>query len=196
MPIKLFWANRLLWAGFVIAPGAYEVSGGGLKIYLEKTDPGFMENRLKFHLTGKLSKEKMKHPVSSHTQKSRMPTWGNFDHAVLVRAELARGNKHDHVSVKVVEGIVRSSHDLSPLAGTALKLSGTDLEAVTDINGWFSMSIEKPYITNTLTFTHAGYKTLHVPVTDEDFLHVNLKLAEQKKEPEKKRWTVLNFFSF
>lgn len=92
--------------------------------------------------------------------------------------------------------MVRSSHDLSALAGITVTLAGTNLEAQTDANGWFSMLIEKPSANDLLIFSSVGFDALHVPLAHEDFLHVNLKLAEWKSESKRKRWTVRNFFSF
>lgn len=120
----------------------------------------------------------MKNPVSLTIPKPGLAKWGNFNHTTLVRAELFRGSGKDNVAVKMVEGMVRSSHDLNPLAGISVRLMGTNLEAVTDQNGWFSMLIEKPTQTDILVLTSAEYKTLHVTIDNEDFLHINLKQAE------------------
>lgn len=120
----------------------------------------------------------MKNPVSLTIPKPGLAKWGNFNHTTLVRAELFRGSGKDNVAVKMVEGMVRSSHDLNPLAGISVRLMGTNLEAVTDHNGWFSMLIEKPTQTDVLVLTSAEYKTLHVAIDNEDFLHINLKQAE------------------
>lgn len=138
----------------------------------------------------------MKNPVSLTIPKPGIAKWGNFNHTTLVRAELFRGYGNDKVAVKAIEGIVRSAHDLSALEGISVKLKGTNLEARTDVNGWFSMLIEKPSANDILVFHAAEFSTLNVVVAGEDFLHVNLKLAEKKREPEKKIWTIRNFFSF
>lgn len=120
--------------------------------------------------------------------------WGNFNHTTLVKAELFRTKTNDKTAAKIVEGIVRSSQDLSVLSGISVKLKGTNLEAKTDMNGWFSIIIEKVTANDILIFSSIGFDTVHVSA-NEDFLHINLKPAEQKKESNKKRWTVRNFFS-
>lgn len=138
----------------------------------------------------------MKSSISLIIPKPGIAKWGNFNHTTLVRAELFRAKINDKTVAKTVEGIVRSSQDLSVLPGISIKLKGTNLEAQTDVNGWFSMVIEKPTVNDMLVFTSAGFDTLQVSMVNEDFLHVNLKLAEQKPESQKKRWTIRNFFSF
>lgn len=138
----------------------------------------------------------MKNSVSLIIPKPGMAKWGNFNHTTLVKAELFRAKGNDKTVAKTIEGIVRSSHDLSVLAGISVKLKGTNLEARTDENGWFSMIIEKPSVNDIMVFTASEFNTLHVPIASEDFLHVNLQLMEQKKEVQKKSWTVRNFFSF
>lgn len=138
----------------------------------------------------------MKNPVSLSIPKPGLAKWGNFNHITLVRAELFRGNKNDNVAVKTIEGMVRSSHDLNPLTGISVKLMGTNLEALTDENGWFSIMIEKPSINDVLIFASADYKTLQVPVANEDFLHVNLKAAELVTVQTPKRWTFRSILSF
>jgi hypothetical protein len=139
----------------------------------------------------------MKSSFSLIIPKPGIARWGNFNHTTLVRAELFRGKINDKAVAKTVEGIVRSSQDLSALPGISIKLKGSNLEAQTDVNGWFSMIVEKPTVNDILVFTSTGFDTLQVSMVNEDFLHVNLKLAEQKKsEANTKRWTVRNFFSF
>lgn len=125
-----------------------------------------------------------------------MAKWGNFNHTTLVKAELFRAKGNDKTMAKTIEGIVRSSLDLSVLPGISVKLKGTNLEARTDENGWFSMIIENPGVNDIIVFTAAEFNTLHVPVASEDFLHVNLQVVEQKKESKKKSWAIRNFFSF
>lgn len=136
----------------------------------------------------------MKNPVSLTIPKPGLAKWGNFNHTTLVRAELFRGNGHDKVAVKTIEGIVRSAHDLSALEGISVKLKGTNLEAQTDSNGWFSMLIEKPSSNDILLFTFSGFKTIQLTIENEDFLHVNLKLAEQEKVSTRSK--LKQFFSF
>lgn len=138
----------------------------------------------------------MKSSVSLILPKPGVAKWGNFNHTTLVKAELFRAKINDKAAAKTVEGMVRSSQDLCSLSGIAVRLKGTNLEAQTDENGWFSMIIEKPTPNDILVFTSAGFDTLQVSMANEDFLHVNLRLAEQKNESKKKRWTVRNFFSF
>jgi len=137
----------------------------------------------------------MKNPVSLTIPKPGIAKWGNFNHTTLVRAELFRGHGNDKVSVKTIEGIVRSAYDLSTLEGISVKLNGTNLEAQTDSNGWFSILIEKPAASDALVFSSSGFNTTHLSIKDEDFLHVNLTVAEQKIQPSK-RWTLKTFFSF
>lgn len=136
----------------------------------------------------------MKNPVSLTIPKPGLAKWGNFNHTTLVRAELFRGSENDKVAVKSIEGMVRSAHDLSALPGISVKLKGTNLEAQTDSNGWFSMLIEKPSSTDILVFTSAGFRTTHLAIDNEDFLHVNLKVAEQEKTSRRSR--LKQFFSF
>lgn len=137
----------------------------------------------------------MKNPVSVFIPKPDLARWGNFNHTTLVRAELFRAKTNDKTVGKTIEGIVRCSHDLETLAGISVRLKGTNNQTQTDSNGWFSMIIEKPVSNDVLIFTSAGFDTLLVPI-HEDFMHVNLKLAEPKPVPQKKRWTIHNFFSF
>lgn len=138
----------------------------------------------------------MKNPVSISVLKPGLAKWGNFDHTALVRAELFRGVRNDH-TVKKIEGMVRSSHDLNPLAGVSVNVMGTDLEAITDENGWFCIVIEKATHADVLVFSSPDYKAMHVPVTQEDFLHVNLKEAEHvTAQQAPKRWTFRSFLSF
>lgn len=130
----------------------------------------------------------MKNPVSPILPKPGLAKWGNFNHTTLVRAELFR-DVHDNVSVKTIEGMVRSAHDLNPLPGISVKLSGTDLEALTDENGWFLIVIEKPSVADVLIFTSANFKTTQVAFNNEDFLHVNLKTTEHVNVKEtRKPW--------
>lgn len=136
----------------------------------------------------------MKSSFSLIIPKPGLARWGNFNHTTLVKAELFRAQSTDTVVTKTVEGIVRSSQDLSVLSGISVKLKGTNLEAETDANGWFSMIIEKPTPNDILVFTSSGFDTLCVSA-NEDFLHVNLKLTERKKERRRKRWSVRSFFS-
>ena len=136
----------------------------------------------------------MKSSFSLIIPKPGLARWGNFNHTTLVIAELFRAQSTDTVVTKTVEGIVRSSQDLSVLSGISVKLKGTNLEAETDANGWFSMIIEKPTPNDILVFTSSGFDTLCVSA-NEDFLHVNLKLTERKKERRRKRWSVRSFFS-
>lgn len=136
----------------------------------------------------------MKSSFSLIIPKPGLARWGNFNHTTLVKAELFRAQSTDTVVTKTVEGIVRSSQDLSVLSGISVKLKGTNLEAETDANGWFSMIIEKPTPNDVLVFTSSGFDTLCVSA-NEDFLHVNLKLTERKKERRRKRWSVRSFFS-
>jgi hypothetical protein len=138
----------------------------------------------------------MKNSVSLIIPKPGRAKWGNFNHTTLVKAELFRAKENDKTVAKTIEGIVRSSLDLSVLAGISVKLKGTNLEAYTDENGWFSMIIEKPSAHDIIVFTAVEFNTVQVPVANEDFLHVNLQLVEQKKEFKRKSWTVRNFFSF
>lgn len=138
----------------------------------------------------------MKSSVSLIIPKPGIARWGNFNHTTLVKAELFRAKINDKAVAKTIEGIVRSSLDLSALPGITVKLKGTNLEAQTDVNGWFSMIVEKPTANDILVFTSCGFDTLQVAMANEDFLHVNLKLAELKAEPKKKRWTVRTLFSF
>ena len=137
----------------------------------------------------------MKSSFSLIIPKPGIAKWGNFNHTTLVKAELFRAKTNDKAAAKTVEGIVRSSQDLSVLPGISVKLNGTNLETITDVNGWFSMILEKPTANDILVFTSSEFDTLHVSA-NEDFLHVNLKFAEQKKESKKKHWTIRNFFSF
>jgi hypothetical protein len=141
------------------------------------------------------ARKAMKSSFSVIIPKPGIARWGNFNHTTLVKAELFRAKTNDKAAAKTIEGIVRSSEDLSVLPGISVKLNGTNLEAITDVNGWFSMILENPTANDILVFTSIGFDTLHVPA-NEDFLHINMKLAEQKKESKKKRWTVRNFFSF
>lgn len=136
----------------------------------------------------------MKSSFSLIIPKPGLARWGNFNHTTLVKAELFRAQSTDTVVTKTVEGIVRSSQDLSVLSGISVKLKGTNLEAETNANGWFSMIIEKPTPNDILVFTSSGFDTLCVSA-NEDFLHVNLKLTERKKERRRKRWSVRSFFS-
>ncbi len=137
----------------------------------------------------------MKSSVSLIIPKPGIAKWGNFNHTTLVKAELFRAKVNDKALPKTVEGIVRSALDLSPLPGVSVKFKGTNIEAQTDCNGWFSMIIEKPTTNDILVFTSAGFDSLQLSVNDEDFLHVNLKHIEQKKDYKHKRWTISNFFS-
>lgn len=137
----------------------------------------------------------MKSSFSLIIPKPGIARWGNFNHTTLVKAELFRAKTNDKTAAKTIEGIVRSSQDLSVLPGISVKLNGTNLETMTDVNGWFSMILEKPTPNDILVFTSTGFDTLRVSAS-EDFLHVNLKLAEQKREIKNKPWTVRNFFSF
>lgn len=136
----------------------------------------------------------MKNPVSLTIPKPGLAKWGNFNHTTLVRAELFRGSENDKVAVKTIEGIVRSAHDLSALAGISVRLKGTNLEAQTDSNGWFSMLIERPSVHDILIFTSAGFRTTHLALDNEDFLHVNLKVEEQEKISSGSK--LKKFFSF
>lgn len=139
----------------------------------------------------------MKNQVPITLPKPGIAKWGNFNHTTLVRAELFRGNRHDNVAVKTIEGMVRSSHDLNPLAGISVKLVGAAIEALTDENGWFLIVIEKPSLTDVLVFTSVDYKPMHLSVAQDDFLHVNLKAAELVHvQPACKRWTLRSFLSF
>lgn len=138
----------------------------------------------------------MKNSVSLIIPKPGIAKWGNFNHTTLVKAELFRAKGSDKTITKTVEGIVRSSQDLSALSGISVKLKGSNLEAQTDVNGWFSLILEKPTANDILVFTAAEFNTLQVSLANEDFLHVNLKLVEQKKDVKKKRWAVRSFFSF
>jgi hypothetical protein len=138
----------------------------------------------------------MKNSVSLIIPKPGIAKWGNFNHTTLVKAELFRAKGNDKTVAKTIEGIVRSSQDLSALPGISVKLKGANLEAQTDINGWFSLILEKPTVNDILVFTAVEFNTLHISVANEDFLHINLHLAEQKKEAKKKRWAVRSFFSF
>lgn len=138
----------------------------------------------------------MKSSVSLIIPKPGIAKWGNFNHTTLVKAELFRAKINDKAAAKTIEGIVRSSQDLSVLPGISVKLKGTNLEAQTDMNGWFTMIVEKPTANDILVFTSTGFDTLQVSMTNEDFLHVNLKLAEEAKASNKKRLTVRSFFSF
>lgn len=137
----------------------------------------------------------MKNPVSLTIPKPGLAKWGNFNHTTLVRAELFRAERNDKAAVKAIEGMVRSALDLSALEGISVKLKGSNLEAQTDSNGWFSILIEKPSANDVLVFTSTGFNTELLVIKDEDFLHVNLKVAEQKIQPSK-RWTLRSFFSF
>lgn len=137
----------------------------------------------------------MKSTFSLLIHKPGLAKWGNFNHTTLVKAELFRAKSNEKSVAKTVEGIVRSSQDLSALPEISVKLKGTNLEAQTDVNGWFSMIIEKPTTNDILVFSSAQFDTVQLSA-NEDFLHVNLKLTDQKKEFKKKRWTVRSFFSF
>lgn len=138
----------------------------------------------------------MKSSFSLIIPKPGIAKWGNFNHTTLVKAELFRAKTNDKAAAKTVEGIVRSSLDLSVLSGISVRLKGTNLEAQTDVNGWFSMIIEKPTANDILVFTYAGFDTLQVSMAYEDFLHINLKLAEHATEPKRNRWAIKTFFSF
>jgi hypothetical protein len=154
-----------------------------------------MEFNRDWHLNHITSLKSMKSSFSIIIPKPGIAKWGNFNHTTLVKAELFRAKINDKTAAKTIEGIVRSSQDLSALEGISVSLKGTNLEAQTDVNGWFFMIIEKPSANDILVFTSSGFDTLHV-TADEDFLHVNLKLVEQKTGSKKKRWAVRNFFSF
>jgi len=139
----------------------------------------------------------MKNSVSLIIPKPGIAKWGNFNHTTLVKAELFRAKGNEKAVAKTIEGIVRSSLDLSVLSGISVKLKGTNLEAQTDSNGWFSLIIEKPVPSDILVFTSSGFHSAQVSLAEEDFLHVNLKadLVPVEKKQDVKRWRLSSFFS-
>jgi Domain of unknown function (DUF4139)/N-terminal domain of unknown function (DUF4140) len=72
-------------------------------------------------------------------------------------------------------GKVVGSDDGLPIIGVTIRVKGTSMGTVTDINGNFSLQL--PNNAQTLVFSYIGYVTQEVPITS-NLIHVRLNPAE------------------
>ncbi|MBC3846544.1 TonB-dependent receptor [Winogradskyella echinorum] len=78
----------------------------------------------------------------------------------------------------VVTGTVRLSEDNSPLPGVSVIVKGTNVGAVTDFDGVYSITV--PSNENILVFSYLGYKTQEIAIDGK--LQVNCVLVEDLNE--------------
>ena len=69
------------------------------------------------------------------------------------------------VAQNTVTGTVVSAEDGEPIIGATVKVKGTNIGVVTDINGKYSLSAPNPK--PTLEITYIGMKTITVSVMDK-----------------------------
>lgn len=72
----------------------------------------------------------------------------------------------------VVKGRVVSSEKNEPLTGVTVRLKNGNTGAVTDLNGWFSLTVKQP--SPVLVFSFTGYLQQEVPVNGQQEIHVSL----------------------
>ena len=77
---------------------------------------------------------------------------------------------------KLVTGTVLGSDDMQPLPGASIKVDGTGLGVVTDINGIFKISV---LASSSLIVTYVGYVTQNVKITNQT--SYNIVLAANSK---------------
>jgi hypothetical protein len=73
---------------------------------------------------------------------------------------------------RIIEGLV-IAEDNSPLAGANVKVKGTKICSVTDIDGKFKLLVPEAY--NTLEVSYTGYETTETSIDNKIFLKVMLK---------------------
>jgi hypothetical protein len=76
---------------------------------------------------------------------------------------------------KVITGIVKDENDQAPIPGVNILLKGTDIGAVSDVNGRFSIEIQDPKESDVLVFSFIGYEPLEKSVAKINELSVVLK---------------------
>jgi len=72
----------------------------------------------------------------------------------------------------IVTGTVIDQNTKEPLIGVNVKVSGTSIGSITDVNGKYSIAI--PYSEATLAFSYIGYATKEVNVKDKKIVDVAL----------------------
>ncbi|WP_166094961.1 TonB-dependent receptor [Mucilaginibacter inviolabilis] len=80
------------------------------------------------------------------------------------------------IATVTVSGIVKDVSG-TPLPGVSVKLAGSSLGTVTDLNGKYSLTL--PDGSGTLEFTFLGFTTQRIPVNDKT--SINVTLAEESK---------------
>src|ERR1700743_140179 len=69
-------------------------------------------------------------------------------------------------------GKVIGSDDKQPLVGAAVRIKGTNLGTVTDVNGEFALALTSG---QTLVVSYLTYQTLEVNVTSDQYLTITLQ---------------------
>lgn len=78
--------------------------------------------------------------------------------------------------IRAVHGKVTDSRDKAPLPGVTIKIKGTLIATVSNIQGEYSMTL--PENVTTLEFSFIGYTTMEVPIHGDE-INVSLTLSER-----------------
>ncbi|HVS94301.1 MAG TPA: TonB-dependent receptor [Mucilaginibacter sp.] len=76
-----------------------------------------------------------------------------------------------------ITGKVIGSDDKQPIIGATIKIKGTNVGVVTDVNGNFTLSGKTGYV---LTISYIGYQTKQVTVTSSDLGTITLDVANSQ----------------
>ena len=82
--------------------------------------------------------------------------------------EVSIMNKSYTASVNIIKGRVVASKDGSPVPGATVKVAGTNIGAITDVNGRFALPADS--IKSKLVVTNAGYSSMDVKQNSPNLL--------------------------
>jgi hypothetical protein len=82
----------------------------------------------------------------------------------------------DTLERKTITGIIKAEDDQSPLPGVNVVLKNTNIGAVTNVDGRFSIEIPAPKESDVLVFSFIGYETIEKNIFEVNESPITLKL--------------------
>lgn len=159
---------------FVMRDGAYferkkvEVSGCGINI-ISIQEPDVVLKDESSDVIAKLIKDKW--TVSSNAANESINKWK----AEQEIKKVYHKSQLDYTDGRTITGCVVGSDGL-PIPGATVMLRGTDVGAMTDIEG--NYTLEVPMGTWEITYSFIGYEALNIPLSYSDEINVELEESE------------------
>lgn len=92
---------------------------------------------------------------------------------LLLAIFIGVGSMHSLLAqTKTIQGKVTSSEDMDALPGVNVVLKGTNTGTVTDVDGFYSMSVSNDY--DTLIFSFVGFQMKEIPISNKTIIDVVL----------------------